>query len=86
MWNDSLHDIINDNAGNIINFITSKIFAVTSRMIQQHNIHQLTCTSSDAKIDNQIANSLEHRWRHKRTFGAADCDTDPYLVVANLWE
>jgi hypothetical protein len=58
-------------------------------MIPHRNIHKYNWTSPDGKIHNQIDHILVDRGRHLnvidvRSFSAADCDTDHYLVVANL--
>jgi hypothetical protein len=55
------------------------------------NIHKFTWTSADWKTHNQIDHILIDRRRHSsildvESFGAADCDTDNYLVVAEVRE
>jgi endonuclease/exonuclease/phosphatase family metal-dependent hydrolase len=50
-----------------------------------------TWTSRDGKTHNQIDHILVDRRRHSnvldvRSFRAADCDTDHYLVVAKVGE
>ncbi|PNF41286.1 hypothetical protein B7P43_G01469 [Cryptotermes secundus] len=65
--------------------------SVKSRMFPHHNIHKFTWTSPDGKIHNQIDHILIDRRRHSsildvRSFRAADCDTDHYLVVAKVRE
>jgi hypothetical protein len=37
--NESLHEISNDNAARLVNFVTSKNFTVTSTMFLYRNIH-----------------------------------------------
>ncbi|PNF35790.1 hypothetical protein B7P43_G11761 [Cryptotermes secundus] len=68
--NESLHEISNDNGVRVVNFATSKHLTVKR---------------------NQIDHILVDRRRHSsildvRSFRAADCDTDHYLVVAKLRE
>jgi hypothetical protein len=58
-------------------------------MFPHSNIHKYTWTSRDGKTHNQIDHILVDRRRHSnlldvRSFRAADCDTDHYLVVAKL--
>jgi hypothetical protein len=60
-------------------------------MFPHHNIHKYTWTTPDVKIHNQIDHILVDRTRHSNVpdvqlFRAADCDTDHYLMMANLRE
>jgi hypothetical protein len=88
--NENLHEISNDNGVRVVNFAISKNIIVKSTMFPHHNIHKFTWTSNRMK-HNQIVNILiERRWHSSildvRSFRAADCDTDHYLVVANVRE
>jgi hypothetical protein len=89
--NESLHEISNDNGNRLVNFATSKNLKVNSTMFPHRNIHTYTWTSPDGKIHNQIDHILVDRRRHSnvldvRSFKAADCDSDHYLVVAKVRE
>ncbi|PNF32825.1 hypothetical protein B7P43_G04341 [Cryptotermes secundus] len=89
--NESLHEISNDNGVRGVNFATSKNLTVKSTMFPHRNIRKFTWTSPDGKIHNQIDHILIDRRRHSsvldvRSFRAADCDTDHYLVVENVRE
>ncbi|PNF34643.1 hypothetical protein B7P43_G05860 [Cryptotermes secundus] len=89
--NESLLEISNDNGVRAVNFATSKYLTVKSTMFPHLNIHNFTWASPDGKIHNQIDNILIDRRRHSsildvRSFRAADCDTDHYLVVAKVTE
>jgi hypothetical protein len=60
-------------------------------MFPHRNVHKFTWTSPDGKTHNQIDNILIDRKRYSsvvdiRSFRAADCDTDHYLVVAKVRE
>jgi hypothetical protein len=60
-------------------------------MFPHCNIHKFTWTFPDGKAHNQIGHILIDRRRHSsiidvRSFRAADCDTDHYLVVAKVRE
>jgi hypothetical protein len=60
-------------------------------MFPHRNIHEFTWTSPDGKTHNQIDHILLHRRRHSsildvRSIRAGDCDTDHYLVVAEVRE
>jgi hypothetical protein len=83
---ESLHEISNDNGARVVNFATSK-----STMSPHRNIHKYTWTSPDGNTHNQIDHILIERQRHSsvldvRSFRAADCDMDHYLVVAKIKE
>jgi hypothetical protein len=87
--NETLHEISNDNGVRIVNFATSKNIIVKSTMFPHSNIHKCSWTSPDGKTHNQIDHILiDRRWHLNildvRSFRAVDCDTDHYLVVANL--
>jgi hypothetical protein len=60
-------------------------------MFTHRNIHKFTWTFPDGKSHNQIDHISIARRRHSNTLGvrlfrAADCDTDHYLVVAEVRE
>jgi hypothetical protein len=76
--NESLHDIGNDNGVRVGNFPNSKDLTVKSMMFPHRNNHKYTWTSPDLKTHNQID--------HIRSFRAADCDSDHYLVVLKFRE
>ena len=87
--NESLHQDSNDNGVRIINFATSKNLAVKSTMFPHRNFHKYTWISPDGQTHNQNVQVLiDRRWHSSildvRSFRGADCDTDHYLVVANL--
>jgi hypothetical protein len=89
--NERLHEISTDNEVRVVNFATSKNLIFKSTMFQHRNIHKYTWTSPDRNTHNQIDHILIDRRRHSnvldvRSFRAADCDTDHYLVVAKIRE
>jgi hypothetical protein len=60
-------------------------------MFPYRNIHKYTWTSPDGNTHNQIDHILVKRRRHSsvldvRSFRAAGCETDHYLVVAKIRE
>jgi hypothetical protein len=60
-------------------------------MFPHSNIHKYAWTSPDGKTHNEIDHILVDRRRHSnildaRSYRAADCDTDHYLVVARVKE
>jgi hypothetical protein len=81
--NERLYEISNDNGVRLVNFATSKNLRVKSTMFPHRSIHKYTWTSPDGKTHNQIdhSNVLD-----VRSFRAADCDSDHYLVVAKFKE
>ena len=62
-----------------------------STKFPHHNIHKYTWTSPDGITQNQIDHVLVDTRRqssivHVRSLRGTDCDTDHYLVVANIRE
>jgi hypothetical protein len=60
-------------------------------MFPHRNIHKYTWTSPDGKTHNHIDHILVDRRRHYnvldfRSFRAAECDSDHYLVVVKVGE
>jgi exonuclease III len=53
-WNESLHEITNDNGVRLVNVATSKNFRVKSTMFPHHKIHKYTWTSPDGKTHNRV--------------------------------
>ena len=91
IWNESLHQVGNDNGVRILIFATSRILVVKSTMFPHRNIRKYTWTCPDGKTHNQIDHILiDRRWQQSildvRSFGGADCDTDHCLVVAKVRE
>jgi hypothetical protein len=87
--NDGLHEISNDHGVRVVNLATSKNFVVKSTMFPRRKIHKYTWTSPEGKTHNQTDHVLLDRKRHSsilnvRSFRAADCDIDHYLVVAKV--
>jgi hypothetical protein len=89
--NESLQEVSNDNRVRITTFATFKNLRVKSTMFSHRNIHKYTWTCPDEKTHNQIDHILvDRRWHlnilNVRSYRAADCDTDHYLVVAKVRE
>ena len=89
--NETIHQDSNDNGFRIVNFATPKNLVVKSTIFPHHDIHKYTWTSPDGKTHKQIDHILiDRRWHpivlDVRSFRVADCDTDHYLLVANLGE
>jgi hypothetical protein len=88
--NENLHEISNDNGVTVVHFAISKNLIVKSMMFPHSKVHKFTWTSPDGKTHNQI----DHIWidrKHSnildvRSFRAADCDIDYYLMVAKVRE
>jgi hypothetical protein len=62
---------------------------VKSMMFPYRNINKYIWASSDGKTHNQVDYILKDKRTHLsvldiRSFRAADCDTDHYLVFVNL--
>jgi hypothetical protein len=89
--NKSLHEISNDNGVRLVKFATSKNLRIKSMIFPHRNIHKYTWTSPVGKTHNQLDHILVDRRRNSsvldvRSFRAADCDTDHYLVVVKVRE
>jgi hypothetical protein len=89
--NKRLYEIDNDNGVRVVNFATSKTVIVKSTMFPHLNIHKFTWASHGGKPHNRIDHILiDRKWHSSvldvRSFRAADCDTDHYLVVAKFRE
>jgi hypothetical protein len=89
--NESLHQDGNVNGVRIVNFTASKNLVVKSTMLPRRNIHKYTWTSPGGKTHNQIHHILIDRVFHSaildvRFLNGADCDTDHYLMVAEVRE
>jgi hypothetical protein len=87
--NEGLHQDSNDNCVRIVNFATSKNLIVKNTMFPHRNIQNYIWTSPQGKTHNQIDQILiDRRWHSiilvVRSFRGAGCDTDHYLVVANV--
>jgi hypothetical protein len=63
IWNESLHEISNDNGVIVVNFATSKNLTVKSTF-PHRNIHKFTWVSLDGKTHNQIDLILIDGRRH----------------------
>jgi hypothetical protein len=89
--NESLHKISNDSGVRVINFAKSNNLVAKSTMFPHRKIGKYTRTSPEGNTHNQIDNVLIDIRRHSsildvRSFRVGDCDTDHYLVVANVRE
>jgi hypothetical protein len=87
--NENLHEICNDNGVGVVNLARSKNLTAKSTMFPHYNIHKFTWTPPDGKTHNQIDHIFIDKRRHSsipdiRSFRAADCNTDHYLVVKKL--
>jgi hypothetical protein len=61
IWNESLHEISNDNGVGVVNFATSKNLIVKSTMFPHRNNNTHTWTSTDGNIHSQIDHILRDR-------------------------
>jgi hypothetical protein len=89
--NDSLREISNDSGVRAVNFATSKNLIPKSTTFPHRRIYKCKWNSPEGKTHNQINHVLIDRRRHSskidiRYFGRSDCDTDHYLVVAEVRE
>ena len=91
IWNESPYQVGNDNGVRILNFATSRILVVNSMMFPHRTVRNYIWTCPDGKTHKQIDHILiDRRWHSSildvRNFRGTDCDTDHYLVVANVRE
>jgi hypothetical protein len=89
IWNESLHKISKDIGVRSVNSATSKNLRVKSTVFPHRNIHKYTWMSPEWKTHNQIDHILVDRRKllnvlDVRSFRAADCGSDHYLVVAKV--
>jgi hypothetical protein len=89
--NEGFHEISTDNGFRVVIIATSINLIVKSTMFLHRNIHKYIWASPDGNTHNRIDNILIDWRRHSsildvRSFKAADCDTDHYLVVAKIRE
>jgi exonuclease III len=63
IWNESLHEISNNNGGRLVYHAISKNVSVKSTMFPHRNIHKYTWTFPDGKA-NQIDHILVDRLRY----------------------
>jgi hypothetical protein len=87
--NESLHEISNDNAVRVVNFVTSKNLVVKSTMFPHRKIHKYTWASPEGNTHNQTDHVSIDRRRHSnildvRSFRRADYHTDHNLLVAKV--
>jgi hypothetical protein len=62
IWNESLHEINDDNGVRVVSFATSESVIVKSTMFPHRNIHNYTWTSPDGNTHNQIDHILKERF------------------------
>jgi hypothetical protein len=89
--NEGLLEISNDNGVRVVNFATYKNLVVKRTMFPHRKIHKYTLPSPEGNTHNQIVHVLLDRRQHSsildvQCFRGADCDTDHYLVVAEVRE
>jgi exonuclease III len=77
IWNESLHEISNDNGVRIINLATSKNLTVKNTIFSHHNIHKFNWASPDGKTRKQIDHILIDRRRHRSGY--------QILILATIW-
>jgi hypothetical protein len=90
-WNESLHKIRKGNGIRLVNFATSKILQPKVRC--SYIATSISIFVNISRWENAQSN-LPYSGRYVKafsvadvlSFSAADCDTDHYLVVANVWE
>jgi endonuclease/exonuclease/phosphatase family metal-dependent hydrolase len=88
---ENLHEMSNDNGVTLVNLATSESLRVKSTMFPHCNIHKYTWTSPYGITHNKIDHILVNWQKYSnvlddRSFRAADCDSDHYLVVAKVME
>jgi hypothetical protein len=87
----SLQEIKNYTGVKVVKSARSKNLTLKSTMFPHRNISTFTWTTPDGKTHNQSEDVLVDRKRHSSVFDvlsfkAADCDTDHYLVAAEVRE
>jgi hypothetical protein len=89
--NESSYEISNHNGVRVVNFSTSVNLVVKFTVIPHHDIHKYTWTFLKGKMHNEIDHAvIDRRWYSRildvRSFRWGGCDTDRYLVVAEVRE
>jgi hypothetical protein len=85
--NGNLHEINNDDGVRVVNFAISKNLIFRSTKFPHCSIHKHNWTSPERKTHHKNGHILTDMRSYSsvldvRSFRAADCDTDHYLVVA----
>jgi hypothetical protein len=83
IWNESLHEINNNNGVRVVNFATSKVLIVESTMFPHRNIRKFSWTSSDGKTHNQnghifIGDGIQMHL-------IFDCSGQLILILTTIW-
>ena len=85
----SLHEESNDNGVRMASYACMNNMVIGGTIFPHKNIHKRTWTTPDGRSHNQIDHILiKQRFRRSlqdvRSYRGADCDSDHYLVVANI--
>jgi hypothetical protein len=83
IWNESSHEISNDNGARVVNFATSKNLVVKSTVFPHHSIHKYTWTSPNGKTHNKIDHILIDRRRHSSILD--DISEGLIVTVTIIW-
>jgi hypothetical protein len=89
--NESLNEISNNDGVRVVNFATSNILIVKSKMSPHHNVHKCTWTTPDGKTHNKNHHVSTDKEGYSniveiQSFRGAGCGIDHYLVVAKFRE
>lgn len=80
MWEDSLHDVTNNNGNKLVEFAMATTMVVKSTQFQRKDIHKIPWASYDGVIGGRFSNNIVD----VKSMRGADSNTGNFLVTSKL--